>query len=31
MRAVARLDWPALVEEINEYGCALTPQLLSPQ
>ncbi|MCT2589561.1 2OG-Fe(II) oxygenase [Streptomyces sp. N2-109] len=23
-------DWPALTDEINDYGCALTPQLLTP-
>lgn len=24
-------DWPALAAEVNEYGCALTPRLLSAQ
>lgn len=28
---IDRLDWPALVEDVNEYGCALTPQLLSAE
>jgi uncharacterized protein len=23
-------DWPALTDEVNDYGCALLPQLLSP-
>lgn len=26
---VSRLDWPALAEEVNAYGCAQTSQLLS--
>lgn len=26
---VAGLDWPALVDELNEYGCALTPRILT--
>jgi hypothetical protein len=25
---IDKLDWSALVAEVNEYGCALTPQLL---
>jgi hypothetical protein len=28
--AVADLDWAALADEVNEYGCAQTPQLLNP-
>jgi hypothetical protein len=24
-------DWAALTEEVNEFGCALTPQLLTPE
>ena len=27
---IARLDWPRLVAEVNEHGCALTPRLLEP-
>jgi len=27
---VGQVDWPTLVEEINAYGCALTPRILSP-
>ncbi len=27
---VGQVDWPSLVEEVNAYGCALTPQLLTP-
>jgi hypothetical protein len=26
---VGQVDWPALAEEVNAYGCALTPQILS--
>ncbi|WP_197084748.1 2OG-Fe(II) oxygenase [Saccharothrix sp. ST-888] len=29
-RQVATADWQALAEELDEYGCALTPQLLTP-
>jgi hypothetical protein len=28
--AVGDLDWAALADEVNEYGCAQTPQLLNP-
>ncbi|MFF4343342.1 2OG-Fe(II) oxygenase [Kitasatospora sp. NPDC001540] len=27
---VAGADWPALTEELNAHGCALTPRLLTP-
>ncbi len=27
---VGQVDWPTVMEEVNAYGCALTPQLLSP-
>jgi hypothetical protein len=27
---VGQIDWPTMVEEVNAYGCALTPQILSP-
>lgn len=27
---VAAADWPAIAGELDEYGCALTPQLLTP-
>jgi len=26
---VGQVDWPTLVREVNSYGCALTPQILS--
>ncbi len=28
--SVGQAGWPALVAEVNDYGCASTPQLLSP-
>jgi hypothetical protein len=30
MRSVQKADWPALADEVNEYGCALTHQILTP-
>jgi hypothetical protein len=27
---VAGVDWPAAIDEVNAYGCALTPRLLEP-
>ncbi|CAM3816070.1 2OG-Fe(II) oxygenase [Kibdelosporangium persicum] len=29
MRSVSSADWPALVDEVNTYGCALTHQILT--
>jgi hypothetical protein len=28
---VTAIDWPAVMEELNEHGCALLPRLLSPR
>ncbi len=28
---VAEADWAAVTDEVNDYGCALLPQLLTPQ
>jgi hypothetical protein len=30
-RRVDGADWAALTEEVDEFGCALTPQLLTPE
>jgi hypothetical protein len=27
---VARIDWPAVIDEVNQYGCALTSPILDP-
>ncbi|MYS20977.1 hypothetical protein GA0115240_124233 [Streptomyces sp. DvalAA-14] len=29
-RRIDSADWPAVTDEINDYGCALLPQLLTP-
>lgn len=31
MRSVHSADWPALAEQVNDYGCALTHQILTPK
>jgi hypothetical protein len=31
MRSVHSADWPALAEQVNDYGCALTHQILTPE
>ncbi|MBP2326221.1 hypothetical protein JOF56_006606 [Kibdelosporangium banguiense] len=31
MRSVHSADWTALADEVNEYGCALTHQILTPK
>ncbi len=30
MKSVSRLDWPTLSDEVNAFGCAQTPSLLTP-
>jgi len=27
---VRQVDWPALIEEVDDFGCGLTPRILSP-
>jgi hypothetical protein len=31
MRSVHSADWPALADQVNDYGCALTHQILTPK
>jgi uncharacterized protein len=28
---VGRIDWPAVIEEVDAHGCALTPRILGPE
>ena len=31
MRALGALDWPAIERDLDAYGCAVAPKLISPE